>query len=95
MKIAIFDHDFNRVIVAEVPAYLADADRSSDDIAQAVFDALGISSDTEYMIGEFDAYTDLAVLNGGKGYGDNVRRLDEYTANFQEDALASLEESAD
>lgn len=81
-----------RVIVAEVPQYLADANRSSDDIAQAIFDALGISSDNvNYIIGEFEALFDLNLINSNrfKGY----IKLEDITQNFKEDALASLKDS--
>lgn len=94
MRISIHDHTFNRSIIAEVPAYLADSDHSSDDIATAIMTALGLNvGECEYMIGEFDARIDLDTLNGGKGYGNNVCRLDEYTGNFKEEALEALNES--
>jgi len=89
MKIAILDHQYSRMIVAQVPTYLAEMDRSSDDIAQAIFDALGIS-DAEYMIGEFDARVDVDTYNEN---GTGMHKLDELTQNFKEDALLSLEES--
>lgn len=90
MKIAILDQDNGRAIIAQVPEYLADADRSSDDIAHAIFDALGIGYETEYMIGEFQAHMDGATYNENK---TGMYKLDELTQNFKEDALASLEES--
>lgn len=93
-KITILDHEHDRVIVAEVPSYLAESQREPDDIAQAIYDALGLSSsNTEYMMGNFNVRIDVAVLNSGKGYGNNTSRLEELVQNFKEDALASLEES--
>ena len=87
MIITILDQENNRVIVAEVPEYLTSQNKSSDDIAQAIFDALGLSS-PEYMIGEFKALLDLNVINSNhvKGY----IRLEDITQNFKEDALQAL-----
>lgn len=90
-KIAILDQENNRVIMAEVPQYLLDQNVSSDDIAQAIFTALGISS-PEYMIGEFDIAIDLAVLNHD-GYGNNVRDLEGFTQDFKRDALKALKDA--
>ena len=90
MKIAILDQDQGRAIIATVPDYLADANASSETIAFAIFEALGLQQDTEYMIGEFDISVDLDSLNGGRGYGDNVRKLDEFTGSFKDDALEAL-----
>lgn len=94
MKITILDQENNRVIVADVPKYLQDEDASSDEIAEAIFSALGISvNDCEYMIGEYEVGISLDVLNGGKGYGNNVRALDEYTGSSKEDVLEALKEA--
>ena len=88
MKIAIHDHEQNRAIIAQVPDYLADLDRSSDDIAEAIITALGLSSGScEYMIGEFQAHMDGATYNEDK---TGMYKLDELTQNFKDDALAAL-----
>ena len=93
MKIAILDQEQNRAIIAQVPEYLADANRSSDDIAQAILDGLGISSgNVEYMIGEFQAHMDGATYNEDK---TGMYKLDELTQNFKEDALQALADSAE
>lgn len=94
MHIAILDQENNRVIISEVPDYLTSLDRSSEEIAEAIFNVLGLSS-PEYMIGEFKFAIDVASLNSGKGYGENTRTLEECTSNFKEDVLSALEESKD
>lgn len=86
MKIAILDQDNGRVIVSKVPEYLSNADVSSDDIASAILTALGISTDTEYMIGEFKSVED--------SYGMRTS-LEGLTQDFKTDALEALEESKD
>lgn len=101
--ISIHDYDYNRIIVAQVPEYLiergAGAEQLHDDemIAEAIFEALGLSiGNCEYMIVEDTGKSigiDVAVLNSGRGYGENCRRLDEYGGNFREDALAALDEA--
>lgn len=88
MKIAIHDQENNRAIIAQVPDYLADADAPSDDIAEAIMTALGLSSGScEYMIGEFQAHMDGATYNENK---TGMYKLDELTQNFKDDALAAL-----
>lgn len=88
MKIAIHDQENNRAIIAQVPDYLADANASSDDIAEAIMTALGLSSGScEYMIGEFDARIDSTTYNEN---GTGMCKIDELVQNFKEDALAAL-----
>lgn len=90
MFIAIHDYENDRAIIAEVPQYLADADRSSEDIADAILSALGLSSsNTEYMIGNFKVWVDHEARNSPTA----IHRLEELTQDFKEDALAALEES--
>lgn len=94
MHIAILDHEQDRAIIAEVPEYLTELDRSSDDIASAILTALGLSvTYTEYMIGNFTLRIDVNSLNSGRGYGDNTGRLEEFTQNFKEDVLSALKDS--
>ena len=90
MKIAILDQENGRAIVAEVPEYLAVVNVDHETIAHAIFDALGLGHETEYMIGEFNIAIDVNSLNSGKGYGDNTRRLDEFTSTFKDDSLEAL-----
>jgi hypothetical protein len=91
IKIALHDYENARVIVAEIPTYLTDKGASDEEIAQAIMEALGISSsNTEYMIGDFNFQVDVACLNEG-GYGNRARRLDEFTQDFKGDVLAALE----
>lgn len=97
--ISIHDYENNRVIISELPDYLQNKSRTheDDDIAQAVFDALGISSsNVEYMLGDFDVQLDVRVINGNHGYNHNVNQgIEQLTQNFKEDALASLKESSE
>ena len=86
MNIAILDQDNGRVILAQVPHYLADANASSDDIASAIFIALGISTDTEYMIGNFE--TVLADHNADSNR--DARGIELLTQDFKDDALEAL-----
>lgn len=88
MEIAILDQDNARVILAQVPQYLADANASSDDIACAIFIALGISTDTEYMIGNFK--TVLADYNADSSR--EARGIELLTQDFKIDALEALKE---
>lgn len=91
MKIAILDQTNGRAIIAQVPAYLADLDRSGDDIAEAIFEALGLSvNDCEYMIGEFDARVCNATINEN---GAMIYGIEDFTQDFKEDALAVLEDN--
>ena len=93
MKISIHDHEQNRAIIAQVPDYLADANASSDDIAEAIMTALGLSSgNCEYMIGEFQAHMDGETYNEDK---TGMYKLDELTQDFKEDALEALENLKD
>jgi hypothetical protein len=88
MKIAILDHENARTIIANVPAYLSDVNRSSDDIAEAIITALGLSSDScEWIIGEFEARIDFSVYNEPN---TGIRELDELTGDFKADALEAL-----
>jgi hypothetical protein len=89
MQITILDHENNRTIIGRVPTYLSDADYSSDDIANAILIALGISGDTEYMIGDFD--TVLADHNADSNREE--RGLELLTQDFKADALAALQDS--
>lgn len=91
--INIHDHENNRVIWAQVPSYLTESGADDDTIAQAIFDALGISSgNTEYMIGDMEHV--LADHNADTSrYG--ARGIELLTDNFKEDALASLKENAE
>lgn len=97
MQIAIIDNENQRVIVSKVPEYLSEANRSSDDIAEAIFSALGLSvNSTEYMIGNFDVSIDVNVLNGNHGYNHNVDQgIEQLTQDFKTDALQALEDSKD
>jgi len=88
MQIAILDQENKRVILAQVPYYLADANVSSDDIAQAIFTALGLSSQPEYMIGEFE--TVLADHNADSSR--DARGIELLTQDFKDDALEALSE---
>lgn len=89
MKIAILDTENARVIVAEVPQYLQDADASSDTIAEAILHALGLSSGSvEYMIGDLKVQVDHAVRNDNGA----MHKLEELAQDFKEDALSALEE---
>lgn len=97
MKIIILDHKNNRAIVAEVPTYLADADVSSDDIAAAILNALGLShTDCEYMVGEFNVQIDVNTLNSGHGYNQNaINGIEQLTGDFKIDALQALKDNTD
>ncbi len=91
MNIAILDQENNRAIIAQVPAYLADMDRSSDDIADAILNALGLSSsNTEWMIGDFKMWVDHEARNSPTA----MHKLEELTQDFKIGALAALKESA-
>lgn len=88
--ISIHDHENNRVIWAQVPTYLTDTGASNEDIAQAIFDALGISSsNTEYMMGDMEHV--LADHNADSSREE--RGIELLTQEFKQDALASLEAS--
>lgn len=91
MKIAILDQENARVIVAMVPDYLEDANASSDDIASAIMTALGISTDTEYMMGEFEAHCSTRTLTATLG----SMGLEEFTQDFKTDALEALADLTD
>lgn len=96
MIISIHDYNNNRSIIAQVPQYLMDTNRSTDDIVQAIFDALGLQEDeTEYMVSEeMRVCLDLDIINSSehcKGY----IKLEELTQDFKADALESLENSKD
>lgn len=90
MKISIHDYEHNRSIIAEVPEYLSNTDNSSDDIAQAVITALGLSlNDCEYMVGEFDVLVDFSTT-GNQG---SMHKIEELSQDFKEDALEALNDS--
>jgi len=95
MKIAILDHENNRTIVAEVPEYLTEQNYSSDNIAEAILTAIGLSfENSEWMIGEFDIQIDVNSLNSGHGYNHNVNQgIEQLTQDFKIDALAALNDS--
>lgn len=91
MKIAILDQENNRAIIAQVPEYLSDANKSSEDIASAVFVGLGLSeTNCEYMIGEFQAHMDGATYNENK---TGMHKLEELAVDFKQSALESLKEN--
>lgn len=93
MQIAIIDNENQRVIVGRVPSYLSNANRSSDDIAEAILSALGLSvNNTEYMVGNFEVV--LADHNADTGRA-NERGIELLTQDFKEDALQALEDSAE
>lgn len=85
MKIAILDQENARVIVSSVPDYLENANASSDDIAQAIMTALGLS-DCEYMIGNFTLNIDHDARNDNGA----MHRIEELTQDFKDDALEAL-----
>lgn len=91
MNIAILDQENGRLISAQVPHYLADADASSDDIASAILIALGLSTDTEYMIGNFE--TVLADHNADSAR--EARGIELLTQDFKADALEALADLTD
>ncbi len=79
MKICIQDHANDRVIVTDLPAYLADA--NPDEAMSAIYDALGLSADDcLYQWGNLTLET---------------APLDSLTQNFEEDARAALAEAQD
>lgn len=92
MQISIHDYENNRLIIGRVPSYLADADRSSDDIAQAILTALGLSEgSSEYMVGEFE----VVLADHNADSNREARGIELLTQNFKEDALAALEDTKD
>lgn len=95
--INIHDYENARVIWAQVPEYITekaeaiDKANSAELIAQAIFDALGLSAgNCEYMIGE-DIEHVLADHNADTSR--NARGIELLAQNFREDALASLKEA--
>lgn len=85
IKISIHDYDSNRLIVAEVPQWILDecAAAGIDTAGEVILEALGLSSsNSEYMLGDFSLGIDVAVLNSGRGYGNNTARLNEFTVDF-------------
>ena len=91
MKISIIDHAYNRVIIAQVPTYLTDATDDTELIADAIFDALGIThTSSEYIIGDFKAQVDIDTWNEN---GTGMHKLEELTQDFEQDALTALKES--
>lgn len=93
MRIAILDHLYDRVIVAEVPEWIQAMDKSTDTIGECIVIALGLHGNCDYMIGNIGVAIDVGTLNSGRGYGDNTRRLDEFGGNFKEDFLKALEDA--
>lgn len=96
MQISIHDYANNRVINARVPSYLVekaeeiDKDNRDELIAEAIFSALGISSNnSEYMIGDFE--TVLADHNADSSR--DARGIELLTQDFKTDALQALEDS--
>ena len=92
--ISIHDHIYDRVIVAQVPTYLTDISENDEGIAEAIFDALGLSSDcVEWMMlndSTRSVCVDNAVLNSKAVNGHYS--LEDLAQDFKEDAIASLED---
>lgn len=95
--ISIHDYENSRAIIAHVPSYLTAKTNDDEVLAQAIFDALGISSgNAEWMMLEDSGRSvcvDLDIFNAS-AHSNGYVRLDELTQDFKEDALASLEKSA-
>ena len=92
MTIAILDNSGgNRVIIGRVPSYLVDSGADHDDIASAIFIALGMSVDTEYMMGDFE--TVLADHNADSSR--DARGIELLTQDFKADALEALKDLTD
>lgn len=85
MKISINDYANNRVIIAEVPEYITSVTTEGEEIADAIFNALGFNSDEcDYMIGDFNVNADLSLMD------QPIDSLEDLSQNFKEDALLAL-----
>lgn len=92
MTIAILDNENARIIIGRVPSYLTESGADGTDIASAIFQALGLSDDTEYMLGELDLV--LADHSADTSRPDE-RGIELLTQDFKVDALEALADLMD